>query len=159
MIPLFAQAAPILGFSRGVWLTILAFVAVLLLIPILLLWRNSRMRHEEQMKAMDLGFTPDHRPSRWPLAIYGGAVGAGVPVGTFALTLAAVLSLPASPENIFIWIVPGVVSVVAIVATTIVVGVTFNRPDPLARAVAPDPKFKPVASPDAFDFAGRVGRG
>jgi hypothetical protein len=133
------------------------FVAVMVAMLVMLAWRNGRLAHEERMKAMEMGFSPPPKVSRWPTAIYCGAVGVGVPATTFLLTWMGSQSFRA-PQDI--WVAPSIVSIVALIGTSIVAGIGFAQSD---RSVQPEKSSttvaKPAADPDSLDFSGRLRRG
>ena len=76
---------------------------------------RSRRRHElehlERIKAMEVGFVPRAAGMDWPLAAVCIAIGAAVPVVSFAIRWLA--TLPAEAPDI-IWIAPAFVSFAAI---------------------------------------------
>jgi hypothetical protein len=160
MLTLFAQGAG--HYPEPYWLgpTIAStgfFIAVMVSMLVALAWRNGRLAHEERMKAMEIGFPLPPKASRWPTAIYCAAVGLGVPTGTFFLTWMGSQSFR-SPQDI--WVAPSIVSVVALIGTSIVAAIGFGRSD---RSMQPEksstPVGKPAVDPESLDFSGRLRRG
>ena len=115
--------------------------------------RRSRV-NDERAKLFEMGYYLPRRPSRWPQAFFCTAMGLGVPIAA----LATAATRTSSREEV--WVVACIISVAAIVGSTIVAAIVFFRPEPSGqpeKLVAAD--AKPVSDPDALDFAGRLGRG
>jgi len=98
-------------------------VAFSTLLALLAGGRKNQIAHIERMRAMELGYILTERASRWPLAFYCVAMGAGVPIATFLITWIATLH---GTTPLFIWNIPAIVSGIAIGGSTIVAAIAFS---------------------------------
>lgn len=156
-ILLFTQYASLASWEADDVVGIGAVVAVISIIAGLIIWRNKRIAQEERMKLLEMGYLLPRRTSRWPQALFCTVVGAGVPFGMYLITWMAA-STRNTPTDL--WIGTCIVSVTAIVGSTIVAGISFGRTEPLAQVEKLAlPTGKPAADADALDFAGRMGHG
>ena len=114
------------------------------------------MEHLERIKAMEVGLAPPPSGLDWPTAAVCIAMGAGVPVGSFAITWLATLTDETSGG---IWVAPVFVSIPAIIAAR---KLAIRAFEPRPGAGKPDyvpssPAGKPAFDPEAFDVVGRRG--
>jgi hypothetical protein len=132
----------------------------LLMLPGIWMIRNGQLRreweHAERMRALEMGLPLPPRESAWARAFVCVAIGLGVPVIAFSITLAA-YDRPGTPEEI--WVAPAVVSGLSIISATLLGGFLFLGGARASRQAphAPHPGVKPMGDPDAYDVVGRRG--
>ena len=119
--------------------------------------RRKEMEHLERMKALEMGVAPSPVGMDWPAAAVCMAIGAGVPVGSFAICWLATLTADA-PDGI--WVAPVFVSFSAIgaarkLAHRVIDPRSGSKKKPTCARSAP--AGKPEFDPDAFDVVGRRG--
>lgn len=174
MNPLLAQQTTPLGFegprvTEMVSMSAVALALLLLLLVgggfLLLLVRNAQRRrewaHVERMRALEMGLpVPPHDASRVKAAVCI-AIGAGVPLMTFGIALAAYQEGPV--RYVELWIAPGIVSGLGVVGACILTGILFGGksspedPTGAGGATAHRNGVKPAYDPDALDVVGRRG--
>ncbi len=118
--------------------------------------RRKEMEHLEHLKAMEMGLVPPLAGLNWPGAMVCIAIGAGVPIGSFFVTLLAALHAPVSGG---IWVAPVFVSLAAIGAAR---KLACRMMDSRSKSNKPalgesTPLGKPAFDPDAFDVVGSRG--
>src|SRR4051812_37546038 len=97
MLPLFAQAQVHVGPSSGEWGAVGAacaffgFMAVLVVAGSWQERKKAALAHTERMRRLELGFSDPPPDRAWPKALVCVAVGAGVPLTSFVVTLIAYL--------------------------------------------------------------------
>jgi hypothetical protein len=118
--------------------------------------RRKEMEHLERMRAMELGVAPAPVGMDWPAASVCIAIGAGVPIGSFAICWLATLTTHV-PSGIFV--APVFVSFAAIgAARKLAHRVLDPRSGATKPAYARSAKAgKPEFDPDAFDVVGSRG--
>jgi hypothetical protein len=147
------------------WIELSLGLSLLLILGILILagfWmiRNGQLRreweHAERMRALEMGMPVPPRESAWAKALVCVAIGLGVPVIAFSITLAAYERPGAADE---LWVAPAVVSGLSVISATLLGGFLFVG-GAKAGSTAPrgqHPGVKPVGDPDAIDVVGRRG--
>ena len=118
--------------------------------------RRREMEHIERIKALELGIVPHPAGLTWPAAAACIAIGAGVPIGSFAVCWLASLTAQV-PGGI--WVAPVFVSFSAIEAAR---KVAYRSLDPKSGARWPASTSsattgKPQFDPDAYDVVGSRG--
>jgi hypothetical protein len=118
--------------------------------------KRREAEDNERLKALEAGYYLPKPTSQWPAALFCLGVGAGVPIVTFVLNL---YGMQAGNFNRDSWIGTTMVSIFAIVGSTVVASLALTRN---AKSVEPKPMnstVKPVPEDHSFDFGGRIGRG
>jgi hypothetical protein len=165
MFSLFAQAAAaendIGSFSAAAIAAVAFFTCagVMVVYGIRQEQRKRELEHDERMKRLELGLPEPALGAAWPRALVCAAIGAGVPVAAFVVTLIAFLWKPfVEPE---IWVAPVVVSLVAVLTGGLLAVKLLSPtessglgagPARLTRGVS-----KPAADPDAIDVVAARG--
>lgn len=143
--------------SEDVLIPLAAIGLPMLLVPSILTFRHVAkkrdLQHIERMKALETG-RPVPGESYWPQAFVCTAIGAGVPVASFLLTLMAWVSRHGTPPEI--WIAPTIVSFIA-VAGGVHASTTMFRPSRAATPTDAHLNGKPSFDPDAYDVVGSRG--
>ena len=116
--------------------------------------RRKELEHEERMAAMNMGLPPSPHGLNWPAAMVCIAVGAGVPIGTFAVALIATVvgEVPGG-----IWVAPVFVSFAAIKMAEKLAFRTLKGKPEVRASSAPKAAAKPAFDPEAFEVVGRRG--
>ncbi len=143
-----------LGTFAGVW--ILGFILSGINSANKQAHRRKEMEHLERIKAMELGIMPSSAGLTWPAAASCIAIGAGVPVGSFAVCWLASLTAHV-PGGI--WVAPVFVSLSAIQAAR---KIAYRSLDLKSGAKWPTSipsksTGKPEFDPDAYDVVGSRG--
>ena len=113
--------------------------------------RRKEREHAERMRAMELGLVPQPSGLDWPAAAVCIAIGAGVPLGSFAVAWLATLTTNVANE---IWFAPVFVSFAAIGASKKLTYRMIDAKGGSSVSARPTPVAKPEPSADAYDFAG-----
>lgn len=123
---------------------------------------SRRMRHQERMRAMEMGLSPYSAGNGWK-ALTCAAIGAGVPIACFFFAwLDAVTTHRRADEA---WFGATVLSVIAVVSGGRLARTLFQGP---AHVPAPQPNAnaaayhqahhgKPAFDPDSYDVVGARG--
>jgi hypothetical protein len=118
--------------------------------------RKNEIAHLERMKRFEMGL-PDWPADRaWPRALVCIAIGAGVPVTAFVVTLIAYLNKDVV-GNDGIWVAPSVVSVLSVLSGGLLARQLLGRTGESGRQPLSAANGKPAADPDAYDVVGRRG--
>ena len=118
--------------------------------------RRKEMEHLERIKALEMGVSPLPGGLDWPGAAVCIAIGAGVPIGSFAVVLLAALATHVPNA---IWVAPVFVSFSAVsAARKLATRLIDPRSGGKKPAYAPSTTTgKPAFDPDAFDVVGSRG--
>lgn len=139
---------------------VVALCIPMVVVPTALWLRHARivreMEHAERMRALEVGV--DLRPVAgltWPGAAVCIALGAGVPVVTFALAIAAVILGEVEPP---VFTVPLILGLGGIVAAWVLGNRLSSAPSAVDGRASAWPTAKPAHyDPDAFDVVGSRG--
>jgi hypothetical protein len=117
--------------------------------------RKRELEHVERIKRIEAGLAdlPDDRA--WPRALVCAAIGAGVPVSAFVVTLIAYLNKEGVADEV--WIAPVIVSVVSVIAASSLAYHLLGTKAGSAPAGGDEPPVKPLFDPDLVDVVGRRG--
>jgi hypothetical protein len=150
--------------ALGAGLGACAFFGFLTAVSLAGIWqerRKTEIVHLERMKRFEMGL-PDLPSDRaWPKALVCIAIGAGVPVTAFVVTLIAYLNKGMVRDD-GIWAAPTFVSMFSVVsggclARHLLGKASESGRPPEAAGPLPVGGAKPAADPDAFDVVGRRG--
>ncbi len=129
------------------------------LFGLLFRWHHDKQRAAERIRALELGHDPARLDMGWAPGRILITIGAGVPLGVFAIAWMASSNSSGSHDSI--WIAAALVSSVVLICGTIVL---TRLPASMLSALAPPSlrngyhEPKPMMSdPDALDVAGRRG--
>jgi hypothetical protein len=116
--------------------------------------RRKEMEHLERIKALEMGVVPQPGGLDWPSAAVCIAIGAGVPIGSFAVAWLAALT--ADVPRV-IWVAPVFVSFSAISAARKLAYRAIDPKSGAKKSIKSAPIGKPEFDPDAFDVVGSRG--
>ena len=109
--------------------------------------RKRELEHAERMRAIEAGRPLPGDLPWWTPGRVAVAIGAGVPLGAFAVAGSTVIGGDIGPE--FVWPSAGAVGVAAVICGTVLAA---RLPHPTS---APEGRAaKPYVDPDAFEVAG-----
>jgi hypothetical protein len=108
--------------------------------------RTKEMEHLERMRAIELGRPIANELGWWTPARMAVGIGVGVPIGVFAIGMAAAETSGAAP---FIWPSAGAVGVAAVICGTVLAA----RLQSQGSTASTTSHAKPYVNPDAYDVA------
>jgi hypothetical protein len=117
--------------------------------------RNRELEHIERMRRLEAGLADPPAEALWPRALVCAAIGAGVPVSAFVVTLIAYLNKSDAAGEI--WFVPIIVSVVSLITGGTLSSHLLGPKAGSAPTGADQVASKPSVDEDAFDVVGRRG--
>ncbi len=137
---------------------IVALMIPMVIVPTTLILKHAARKREldhiERMRGMELGCSPPPSSMGSPAALAASAIGVLVPLGSFAITLAAAES-NAGPDEI--WFAPVVVSLAALVASWMIYARGIASQLAWQASQQPASLAKPAFDPDAYDVVGSRG--
>jgi hypothetical protein len=133
---------------------IIGMMIPIVIVPTALGFKHARflreVKHEERMRAMELGLTLPEDEAFSPAKLAAG-IGIGVPIGSFFLAWLADLT---SNGGEAVWMAVSSIGLSGVICGTILAArhfATRNKPATYSNAI------KPEYDPDAYDVVGRRG--
>ncbi|MFO0949950.1 MAG: hypothetical protein U0835_02130 [Isosphaeraceae bacterium] len=137
---------------------IVALIIPMVLVPVVLGIRHARyereLEHAERMRALELGRTLPGDESFWTPPKICVSIGAVVPVLVFMCAVSASQTVGYREE---IWVMSGMVSMVAVISGAVLASKHFNQRHEAATSADARASFKMTTEEDAYDVVSARG--